>query len=134
MQAIALENHLAETAFVLKNGEDYELRWFTPEVEIDLCGHATLATAFILSHFVDPQAAEMRFHTKSGLLTVQKTEHGFVMDFPARMPVSCAIKEEYEQALGEKVLEAHMARDLVLVLETQEQVQNLKPDFSLLAK
>lgn len=82
MQNIAAENNLAETAFAVKSGDDYDLKWFTPETEMDLCGHATLATAYILSRFVEKEAEVFRFHTLSGLLTVTKKDNLFVMDFP----------------------------------------------------
>ena len=73
MQNIAMENNLAETAFISQNGNEYDLRWFTPQVEIDLCGHATLASAFIVSTFIDSSLEIMRFHTLSGLLTDRKS-------------------------------------------------------------
>jgi len=72
MQSIAFENNLAETAFIRKNGDDFDLRWFTPKKEIDLCGHATLASAFVISQFIDSSIEIMRFHTLSGVLTVKK--------------------------------------------------------------
>ena len=134
MQNIAAENNLAETAFVTKGGQGYDLRWFTPRVEIDLCGHATLASAFVVASFVDPAASVMDFHTQSGLLSVRKDRDLYEMDFPARPPAPIAVSSQMEQAVGVPVLEAHRSRDLLLLLENQEQVRTLKPDLSLIAR
>jgi len=87
MQNIASENNLAETAFVVKHDDYYDLRWFSPKTEIDLCGHATLASAFVLSTFVDDSIKKIDFHTMSGKLSVEKKADLFEMDFPTRMPI-----------------------------------------------
>lgn len=129
MQMIAAENNLAETAFVVKNDKDYDLRWFTPETEIDLCGHATLATAFILSRFADTGETTYRFHTKSGVLTVERKQDLFEMDFPSRMPKAVPLIPAMSEALGVSVLEAHRSRDLLLLLENEQQVKELQPDM-----
>lgn len=134
MQNIAFENNLAETAFVVKRDNHYDLRWFTPEIEMDLCGHATLASAFIVSHFVDTHAADMDFHTQSGVLPVKKTGDLYEMDFPARKPSPIPVLPLMEEAAGVPVLEAHQSRDLLLVLENETQVKNLRPDLDLVAK
>ncbi len=134
MQAIAAENNLAETAFVVKNGADYDLRWFTPEVEVDLCGHATLATAFILSQFVDQAATTFTFHTKSGPLRVGKQGALFEMDFPSRPPEMVSLDPAIGTALGANVLEMHRSRDLLIVLESEAKVRDLQPDLDALMK
>ena len=136
MQSIAAENNLAETAFVIKRGGDYDynLRWFTPTTEIDLCGHATLASAFIVSNYIDKNAVSMNFHTKSGVLPVVKTGDLFEMDFPARKPVPIPVTPLMEQAIGVPVLEAYLSRDLLLLVDSETQVKNLSPDFDLIAK
>ncbi len=134
MQSIAAENNLAETAFVKPNTDGFDLRWFTPEVEIDLCGHATLATAFVLSTIIDPTLMEMRFNTLSGALTVTKHDDLFEMDFPARMPTPIPATDLIEQALGVPVLEAHMARDLLLLVKDEETVRSLAPNLMLLSQ
>ncbi len=134
MQKIAAENNLAETAFVKPNGEEFDLRWFTPEVEIDLCGHATLAAAFILSTVINPTLTWMRFHTLSGILTVTKKEDLFEMDFPARMPVQIPVTELMSQALGVPILEAHISRDLLVLIENEEVVRSLNPNLPLIAQ
>jgi PhzF family phenazine biosynthesis protein len=134
LQNIAAENNLAETAFVVKQKDYYDLRWFTPTLEIDLCGHATLASAFIVSNFLDKGKTKMDFHTKSGVLPVQKFDDLYELNFPSRMPTKIDDIPEMEQALGVPILEAHQSRDLLLLLKDEEQIINLKPDINLLAK
>ncbi len=134
MQNIAFENNLAETAFVIKRSSYYDLRWFTPETEMDLCGHATLASAFIISQFVDNNAVDMDFHTKSGVLSVKRIDDLFEMDFPSRKPIPIPVLPLMEEAVGVPVLEAHQSRDLLLMLENETQVKNLQPDLDLVAK
>lgn len=132
MQAIAAENNLAETAFAVREGTGYGLRWFTPAMEIDLCGHATLGTAFVISNFVEPGAEEMRFQTQSGLLTVRKKGELLELDFPARKPAPVQRTELMERAVGAPVRAAYLARDLVLVLESEQAVRELQPDMALI--
>jgi PhzF family phenazine biosynthesis protein len=134
LQDIAAENNLAETAFVVKRDNYYELRWFTPVMEVDLCGHATLASAFVVTNFLDKGKEQMDFHTKSGILSVKKFDDFFEMDFPSRMPVKVEVASQMEQALGISVLEAHISRDLLLLLETEDQVISLQPSFEQIAK
>ena len=132
MQNIAAENNLAETAFVLNRGDHFDLRWFTPEVEMDLCGHATLATAFVISHFVDKNAADMRLHTKSGLLTVKKANDLFELDFPARKPCQTYITPQITQAFPFPILEAHISRDLILLVGSEGFVKDYSLNYELL--
>lgn len=133
MQNIAAENNLSETAFVQKRDDNsYDLRWFTPKAEIDLCGHATLGTAFVISHFVEKDAQIMRFHTQSGLLTVNRDGGMYEMDFPSRPPKAVQLDDEIDKALGVTPMETYASRDLLLVLENEEQVKNLAPDFNAL--
>jgi PhzF family phenazine biosynthesis protein len=134
MQKIAFENNLAETAFLTKNGDGYALRWFTPETEIDLCGHATLATAYILMVYLKPSMNKVSFSTQSGMLTVEKEDGILSMDFPSRKPVPCAVPDLLEKALGAKAVETHLSRDLIVLLENEEAVRDLKPDLSLLSQ
>jgi len=134
MQTIAAENRLAETAFVVPRGTHYDLRWFTPEVEFDLCGHATLASAFVIANFVDKGAEVIRFETMSGTLTVTKKGDFYEMDFPARAPSPIAISSLMEEALGVRVLEAHQSRDLMLLVEDEETVRTLAPRMELVAQ
>ena len=129
MQNIAFENNLAETAFIRKKGDDFDLRWFTPETEIDLCGHATLASAFVISQFFDSSIEIMRFHTRSGMLPVTKKGDLFEMDFPSRKAIQKAVTPFMEQALGAPVLEAHLARDMLLLVEDEKTVTAIQPNL-----
>jgi len=133
MQSIAMENNLSETAFLVRESSGaYGLRWFAPETEIDLCGHATLASAYVLMNEVRAVSGTVEFHTISGTLTVSKNGDVFTMDFPSRPPVPCEVPPLLEQALGASVLEAHASRDLLALLENEDAVRNLRPDISLL--
>lgn len=134
LQRIAVENNLAETAFVVPRENGYDLRWFAPEMEIDLCGHATLASAFVLTRFVDPIQTKLRFSTMSGELTVERQGDLFVMDFPARKPVWIPVTRQMEEAIGVPVREAHRSRDLLLLVDSEEQVQTLHPDLERVAR
>lgn len=132
MQNIAMENNLPETAFMVKAGEAYNLRWFTPEMEIDLCGHATLASAFILLNYYEQEKDTITFNTMSGQLRVVKKGELYEMDFPSRAPEIIEVSKLMERATGARVLEAHQSRDLLFLLENEEAVRTLKPDFELM--
>ena len=132
MQNIAAENNLAETAFVVKRENYYDLRWFTPEIEVDLCGHATLASAFVLSNFTGEKAAPICFKTKSGTLTVTKKDDLYEMDFPARKPVPTEFTPQMAKAVNLPTLPAFLSRDLVLLLENEKQVREFTPNFELI--
>ena len=134
MQNIAAENNLAETAFVVKREGHYDLRWFSPATEIDLCGHATLASAFVVANYLDSGIAIMDFHTKSGVLPVKRIDDLFEMDFPSRKPERIEATPLMEQAVGAAVREAHKSRDMLLLLDGEEQIKNLQPDLGLVAK
>ena len=134
MQNIAAENNLSETAFVYKNGTNYSLRWFTPVTEIDLCGHATLGTAYVISTFVDTTTDVMKFETKSGILTVTKEDDLYTLDFPVSEIRQCDITDMMEQAIGCKVKDAYISRDLMLVLDSETDVLKVNPDISLIKK
>lgn len=130
MQDIAAENNLSETAFVARRKGFYELRWFTPEIEVDLCGHATLGTSYVITNFVEPGVKRIAFHSNSGVLTVECIENRFVMDFPVRIPVPVLPSEHLAEILGAHPAEVLLSRDLFVVLESEEQVRNLNPDFT----
>jgi PhzF family phenazine biosynthesis protein len=134
MQKIAVENRHSTTAFVVPRGDsDFDLRWFTPKVEDDLCGHATLASAYVLAlrkHNVWP----VRFHTRSGMLTVAHEGDCFEMDFPARPPQPCETPIELLPALGLKTALVMKSRDYLVVVNLAEQVRALSPDIAALAK
>lgn len=128
MQQIAVENCLSETAFAVKEGESYRLRWFTPGGEIDLCGHATLATAFVLMNFVERGRQVVRFETRSGQLTVQRRGELYEMDFPAYALKKVPVTDEMTDAIGARPVEAWLGRDLLCVMASAEQVRQAKPE------
>jgi len=134
MQAIAAENNLSETAFFVKKREDYELRWFTPTVEVDLCGHATLASAFLILTRMEPKKSAVRFHSKSGTLTVAREGSLLALNFPSRPALACQPPFELLSGLGVQPREVLKARDYLVLLDTEEAVKNLKPDFSELSR
>lgn len=125
---ITRENNLSETAFAVKEGERYHLRWFTPGGEIDLCGHATLATAYVITKFVEPQLAQVAFDTLSGVLTVVKKDNLFEMDFPAYDLKQVPVTDAMIEAMGATPLEAWMGRDLLCIMDSEETVRKLTPD------
>lgn len=133
MQQIAFENNLAETAFVFQEEKGLQLRWFTPKSEIDLCGHATLAAAFVWMNEVNSNCNVVSFETMSGTLTVNRKHDIYTMDFPSRMPKPIMIPVGLEAALGCSVLETHLSRDLIVVVESENMVQNMQPDISKLS-
>ncbi len=125
MQNIAIENNLSETAFAVKEGASYHLRWFTPGGEIALCGHATLATSYIITRFIEPNTSELRFNTLSGVLTVKKQNDLLVMDFPSYRLTPIDITDDMISAIGVKPVEAYIGADIVCVLENEAQVQSV---------
>lgn len=136
LQAIAVENNLSETAFVRRRPDgDYDLRWFTPAHEVDLCGHATLASGHVVLERLEPAAKRARFHTRSGVLTVGRGPDGaWVMDLPAQAPEPCPPPKGLTAALGVDPLETLAARYLVAVLPDAEAVRALTPDFAAMAR
>jgi PhzF family phenazine biosynthesis protein len=130
MQAIAAENNLAETAFFAPEGDGYRLRWFTPELEIDLCGHATLASAHVLCHHLGLAEPEIRFYSRSGLLTVRRDGGRYVLDFPARAPAPMEPPPALLRALhGQAPRYCGRSRDYLAVLGSEAQVRALQPDL-----
>jgi PhzF family phenazine biosynthesis protein len=130
MQKIASENNLSETAFLYRKSEgQYDLKWFTPKAEINLCGHATLGTAYVVKNFVDPGIKDMYFETLSGILEVHSEGDLLTMNFPSIMPKRIEIPVGLEEALGSKPLEVYLARDLMVLLKDEEEVALLAPDF-----
>jgi PhzF family phenazine biosynthesis protein len=128
MQQIAAENNLSETAFAVAEGEEYRLRWFTPTVEVDLCGHATLATAFVLAQ--QGKGPEFRFHTRSGLLTAVAEGERLRLDFPARTHVPAEAPPGLAEALGVAPLHVVQSAQLIAVLDDAGTVAALKPDLA----
>jgi PhzF family phenazine biosynthesis protein len=132
MQAIAAENNLSETAFFVKNKDQYDLRWFTPKTEVDLCGHATLASAYVIFNYVDRAAQSVAFKTKSGMLQVNRERALLAMNFPTRKASPCPMPEQIIQGLGKQPEEVLLARDYLVVYDTEATVRSLTPDMSLL--
>jgi PhzF family phenazine biosynthesis protein len=133
LKAIAAENNLAETAFVIRHGEVMPLRWFTPTVEIDLCGHATLAAADVLFRHVSPAAKRLVFSTRSGNLTVTRDGNLLSMDFPFRPAKPVEIDDAVVAALGIRPKELYRARDLLAIYESESEIRGFQPDFERIA-
>jgi len=134
LQSIAAENNLAETAFLVGRADgSYDLRWFTPKMEVDLCGHATLASAFAIFEFVAPSTSATVFHTKSGMLSVERQGDLLVMDFPARPPKAVEPPSNLAEMLGLEPLEVLASRDLFVVLEKEDEVRGAAPDLASIA-
>ena len=132
MKNIALENNLSETAFVVKEPEGYHLRWFTPKDEINLCGHATLATAFVILNYYDKDSDTVEFNTMSGKLTVAKKGDLDEMDFPTYDLQEIPVTDEMEQAFGARPSKALLAMDLICVFDKEETVREMQPDQTLI--
>lgn len=135
MQKIAAENNLAETAFAVANKDSYELRWFTPELEVDLCGHATLATAFTLFQYYGHANNTIRFISpRSGELLVEKnTDGSMTLDFPTDELLSVENQENINNAIGKKPLKTFKGKtDYLLVYESQDVIETIAPNFNLL--
>lgn len=132
MQNIAAENNLAETAFIVALDGGYGLRWFTPAIEVDLCGHATLAAAYVVLNHLQPDLDSVSFQTMSGELVVSRDGDRLSMDFPARAPTPAAVTEELSDALGLAPAEVHLSRDVLAVYDSEASVRGLSPDQSKL--
>ena len=129
MMDIAAENNFSETAFAVKADEGYDLRWFTPCDEINLCGHATLATAYVLFNYYEKDADRIVFHTLSGDLYVGRRGDYIEMDFPAYSLNEVPVTDEMTAAMGATPKEAYIDRDLLLVYEDEEIIRKMKPDI-----
>lgn len=133
LAAIAAENNLAETAFVIPGSDEIPLRWFTPTVEVDLCGHATLAAAHVIFRHFAPSANQLTFATRSGNMVVTADADRLTLDFPARPGVSVEVSDQLVSALGVRPREVFLARDLLAILDCESEVKNLQPDFARIA-
>lgn len=139
MQQLALENNLSETVFFVPSQDgnaDYDIRWFTPAVEINLCGHATLASAYVLFNVLSFDKPALIFNCKSGLLTITKNDDLFTMDFPSWKPT---LQDDYHESLsqvldGAEIKFVYQSRDLLVELEDEAAVKNCDPDFTLMKK
>lgn len=136
MQSIAQENNLSETAFFVPRADapaEYDLRWFTPNAEVKLCGHATLATAHVLFTDFKVEQQTLRFHTQSGELSVSKEGEELMMDFPSQDPAHCAMPDGIAEAFSEQPIESLEFEDLLLVFSDEEQVRRARPNMQTLA-
>jgi PhzF family phenazine biosynthesis protein len=135
MQAIAAENNLSETAFFVPEGDGFRLRWFTPTTEVDLCGHATLASAFVVFRWLSPDRNEVTFQTQqAGPLTVARDGDLLALDFPARPPSPCAMPDGLAAALGRVPAAVLAARDYLAVYGSADEIQALTPDLAAIAR
>ena len=134
MQSIAMENNLSETAFFVPDGEAYAIRWFTPAAEVDLCGHATLASAWVVFNRLAYHDDLVRFSSRSGELTVRRDDGRLVLDFPAQPPQPCAIPAGLADALGARPVDCLEHIDLVAVFEEAETVRGLRPQMTQLSE
>ncbi len=135
MQAIAAENNLAETAFLVPEERDYRLRWFTPTTEVPLCGHATLASAAVVMERLEPGRAQVIFHTASGPLTVTRSEAAYVMDFPARPSEAAPAPPGLADALGVTPVEVYVnVFNYLVLVEDAHRLRALAPDMAALAR
>jgi PhzF family phenazine biosynthesis protein len=135
LQAIAAENNLAETAFLVPDGGNYRLRWFTPAVEVPLCGHATLASAAVVMERLEPERSMVVFHSKSGPLTVRRAASGYIMDFPARPSKPVSMPDGLAEALGVVAVEVLSDTfNYIAVLESARLVRVLTPASAAIAR
>lgn len=135
LQQIAMENNLAETAFYVKQGDQYEIRWFTPTVEVDLCGHATLASAYVLCHLEGLTASEVRFYSpRSGDLPVKKRADLYTLNFPADDPEPVELFSELTSGFNRKPVEAFKGKtDYLLVFKDEQEIRDLSPKLDVIA-
>lgn len=132
MMKLAMENNLSETAFIVKEAEGYHLRWFTPGTEVELCGHATLASAFVILNYYEPESDEVCFNTLSGTLTVKRKNGLYEMDFPTYELKEIPVTDAMEHAFGVRPLKAVLGMDLLCIFESEDQVREMQPDQTML--
>src|SRR5688572_16617081 len=134
MQQIAMENNLSETAYIVKTDEGYHIRWFTPEFEIDLCGHATLASAYVIKNFLEPHLAKIHFTSeRAGLLKAGAKDGTYTLDFPSRIPEACAVPDQLWKSIGvSTAIEVLKSRDYFVVLPDEDAVMSVEPDFTIM--
>lgn len=135
MQKIATENNLSETAFVVKEESKYHIRWFTPTAEVSLCGHATIAAAFVLKEFYQAESEEIIFDSKSGILKVRSEKSLYTLDFPTDTITTTDLKESLLKSIEIPVIDTFSgSSDIFLVVENEDDVRTLKPDLSIISE
>ena len=132
MMKLAMENNLSETAFIVKEEQGYHLRWFTPGTEVELCGHATLASSYVILNYYEPDSDEVTFNTLSGKLTIHRKGNLYEMDFPTYELQEIPVTDAMEKTFGVRPVKAVLGLDLVCVFESEEIVRNMNPDQELL--
>ena len=133
MMKLAMENNLSETAFIVKEENGYHLRWFTPTTEVELCGHATLASSFVILNYYETESDEVRFNTMSGELVIKRKNDRYEMIFPTYPLKQIPVTDEMEKAFGIRPIEAVLGLDLVCVFENEEQVRQMNPKQDFLS-
>ena len=134
MMKLAMENNLSETAFIVKEAAGYHLRWFTPATEVELCGHATLASSFVILNFYEPDSEMVQFNTLSGILTIRRKDNLFEMNFPTYELREIPVTDAMERAFGVRPIKAVLGLDLVCIFESEDQVRTMQPDQALLTQ
>ncbi|MFQ5709537.1 MAG: PhzF family phenazine biosynthesis protein, partial [bacterium] len=132
MQSIAEENNLSETAFFIPTQKGFHIRWFTPVAEVDLCGHATLAAAYVLYHCLAYENESIVFESKSGILNVSRRDNLLVMDFPAQPPSICETPQEIEKTFDIKPIKCLKSEDYIVVFDNEAEISAAKPNFEIL--
>ena len=132
MMELARENNLSETAFIVKEENGYHLRWFTPGTEVELCGHATLASAYVILNYYEKNCSEVKFNTLSGELTIYRNGNLYEMDFPTYPLQEIPVTDDMEKAFGIRPSKAVLGLDLVCVFESEDIVRNMHPNQNLL--
>jgi predicted PhzF superfamily epimerase YddE/YHI9 len=132
MQQIAAENNLAETAFLLREGDGFRIRWFTPSMEEELCGHATLAASFVILNEIEPHAQQVSYTSISGPLSVRRVGECYELNFPTFPLTEIPVTDAMERAYGARPIKAILGLDLNCVFESEDVVRALTPDYALL--
>lgn len=132
MMKLAMENNLSETAFIVKEEKGYHLRWFTPGTEVELCGHATLASAYVILNYYEPDSHEVKFNTLSGELTIHKNGTLYEMNFPTYELKEIPVTDVMEKAFGVRPVKAVLGLDLICVFESEDIIKRMNPDQELL--
>jgi PhzF family phenazine biosynthesis protein len=132
MQAIAGENNLSETAFIVNRGDYYQIRWFTPQTEVDLCGHATLASAWVIMNKIQTDVQDVKFGSRGGELRVRREEDLYLMDFPVHRPEKCEVPNNLIKAMGYNPTEILASNYYLVVFDSEEIVRGLKPYMALI--
>ncbi len=134
MQSIAEENNLSETAFFVPTENGFHIRWFTPSTEVDLCGHATLAAAYVLFNILEYNRDKIEFESKSGSLNVSQDDDWIAMDFPAQPPATCNVPDEITKAFGKTPIECLRSEDYIVVFDSESEVKSINPDIDCLKR